>query len=289
MTARLLHRPDADRRGFAACFHTSSVVGYQEIETDYDVAGTPTHAKNPMRGFTFVPVSGAAVYALGDVKPTNFNAVDGEYLYQLAPASARPADGQYIYLDLANAKIALDTEDDEEAGALVGWWLNAVTGDDEDRCDTATFAVGSAFLGDFSQAANVSFTCAGAVPSTNINVNISGKVYPMFANPIPKQITFGDVTIGNMMAVDGEFFYQLQPTNARPADGQYIYLDLANAKIALDTEDDEEAGALVGWWLNAVTGDDEDRCDTLPIKAGEAFIGSMGGNANVVVSFPRGI
>ena len=30
MTARLLHRPDADRRGFAACFHTSSVVGYTQ-------------------------------------------------------------------------------------------------------------------------------------------------------------------------------------------------------------------------------------------------------------------
>ena len=266
-----------------------SVVGYQEIDTDYDVAGTPTHAKNPMRGFTFVPVDGSAVYSLGNIKPTNFNAVDGEYLYQLAPASARPADGQYIYLDLANAKIALDTEDDEEAGALVGWWLNAVTGEAEDRCDTATFAVGSAFLGDLSEAANVSFTCAGAVPSTPVNVNISNKVYPMFANPIPKQITFGDVTVANMMAVDGEYFYQLLPTNARPADGQYIYLDLANAKIALDTEDNDEAGALVGWWLNAVTGEEEDRCDTLPIKPGEAFIGSMGGNANVVVNFPKGI
>ena len=88
---------------------------------------------------------------------------------------------------------------------------------------------------------------------------------------------------------DGEYFYQLQPTNARPSSDAYIYLDLANAKVMLDTEDDEEAGALVGWWLNGVTGEDEDRCDTLPIKAGEAFIGSMGGNANVVVNFPRGI
>ena len=269
---------------------SANIVGYQNIETDYLVEDTPTHAKYPMRGFTFLPVgANKDKFQLKDVKMANFSAVDGEYLYQLLPASARPDSDNFIYVDLENAMAILDTQDPEEAEWLCGWWLGGVSGEDQDRCDEAEFAVGSAFLGKLGETANAKFVSSGEVNKNTKNVNISNKVYPMFANPVPRAMTLKEITVAGMMAIDGEYIYQLLPASARPDSDNFIYVDLENAMAILDTQDPEEAEWLCGWWLGGVSGEDQDRCDDRVVQAGEAFLGKMGANDNVVVNFPEGI
>ena len=248
------------------------------------------HAQYPMFAMTFYSVAEDPEhpnqFRLGDVKVEGLDSYNGEKFYQLVAANAI-ADGEsdIIYVDMANA--LLFAEGDEVwAKTLVGWWALGVSGDEQDMCNDRYYANGTGFIGLLDKTHDVTVICAGAANNVSKNVDISGKVYPMFGNAVPRRIQLKEVTVANMDSYSGEKFYKLFGSDATPnGDADIIYVDMANALLFAEG-DEVWAETLVGWWALGVSGDEQDMCGDRWVEPGETFIGLMGGNEDVIVNFP---
>lgn len=214
---------------------SSSVVGY---------CTTTTNAPSFSTGAMFVGVSNSAKWELGQLSPTGFD--EGTDFIQ--------------FLDSNNAKVTLQaTWYDPATYGDDGGWCNR---DNEDELlNTLQITPGTAFLSNMGDHA-IGYTFAGAVGEAGadgkVTIDVSGQGSPFVANPLPKQITLGDIIpVGFEEGTD--FIQFLNPNNAK------VYLQATWYDPAVYGDE--------GGWCNR---DNEDELlNDLPIAPGEAFLGNI--------------
>ena len=131
-------------------------MGYNSYETE--------NLYKPSFGMTFVPVSGAAQYRLGDVKVENMNC-DDDTIQVLDPETLdAPYQYTYVTTEMAEAiyqNLIDDGEDPEDAKVVlgwVGWWDAGIgVGEDDARADERDVLPNEAFLGLFESRENLVF------------------------------------------------------------------------------------------------------------------------------------
>ena len=143
--------------------------------------------------------------------------------------------------------------------------------------DENFFANGTAFVGAFDGDHDVTFNCAGQVKLATQNVNISGKIYPHFANPIPRDIPFSKITVAGMN-IEEEFFYKVDASSFAFDESSFFLYCSPEESIRIFDDD-----SFAGWWNQAMDTPLEGNW-----KAGECFVGAMGGNDGVGITFPAG-
>ena len=109
------------------CVESANIVGYNTYQTD--------EARQPSFGACFIPVSGAATYKLGDLKPADFNVDDD--MIQLINPTTLGTDARYVYMskEVADAAAEADGEDPGAYDALVGWWDPVIGVGEDDASD----------------------------------------------------------------------------------------------------------------------------------------------------------
>ena len=259
MTARLLHHPDAARRGFAECLCASSVVGYTQ----------PTLTKGTLQnnGVCFMNTTGTDI-DIQQIKALSGNneASDGTFRMRWFNA------GRYDY---AVWSVPLyDPADPEEELDYNGW------GDLDEMCPiTKTFPAGGWFLVT-PTANNPSLQVAGALVTADSTrptyaTSLNKGSLQMCGNPFPTTCDIQAIVArsGDAEASDGTF--RMRWFNA----GRYDY---AVWSVPLyDPADPEEELDYNGW------GDLDEMCPiTKTFGVGEGFLVTPTAN-NPSLVFPN--
>ena len=249
---------------------------------------------------TFVPVSGAAQYRLGDVKVENMNC-DDDTIQVLDPETLdAPYQYTYVTSEMAQAiyqNLIDDGEDPEDAKVVlewVGWWDAAIgVGEDDARADDVMIDNGNAFLGLFGSRENVKFICSGEAPTKPTQWESKELYKPFLCNYLPKTIKLGQIVVENMNC-DDDTIQVLDPeTLDAPYQYTYVTTEMAEAiyqNLIDDGEDPEDAKVVlgwVGWWDAAIgVGEDDARVDERDVLPNEGFLGLFGSRENLVFRFP---
>ena len=151
----------------AATAALCATVGFADVESANIVGYTTygTQAKRqPSFGASFLPMSGAKTYKLGDLKPADFD-VDNDAIAIINP-STLGTDAMYVYMSKEIADAAAEA-DGEEPGAydeLVGWWDAFIgVGEDGGKADDVDVAPGASYLGLFDSGNDIQFNFPPAV------------------------------------------------------------------------------------------------------------------------------
>ena len=207
-------------------------------------------------------------FRLGDTTVEGLDPT-AESFYQILPESCAVDPESSIYYVSKEASEAIIGDD-----SMVGWWDQA-TG--SIPMNDTLFPAGTAFIGSLSADHDVTLQSSGEAKQGKVNVNISGKVYPHMANPVPRDVKFKEIEVVGMDPTS-ESFYQVDQRSCAVDPASSIYYVSKEVSEAIIGDD-----SMVGWWDQA-TG-------SIPLgeeywHAGECYIGSMGGNDGVVVTFP---
>lgn len=218
-------------------------------------------------------VGGNDTFKLGDIAVEGFY-YDSETLQVLSTDNASTI-ARYVYVTPD-----MDEEDFEGDGAAVGWWIKGKEGEEGYEADDVEFPAGQAFLGSFGKK-QVKLTYAGQVLEGATELDYTGKVYPLIANPLPTDVKLGDV------AVEG-FYYdsetlQVLSTATASTITRYVYVT-----PEMDEEDFEGDGAAVGWWFKGKEGEDGYSANNETWAAGQAMLGSFG-KKKVKLTFPSAL
>ncbi len=148
------------------------------------------------------------------------------------------------------------------------------------QVDKIEYVSGTAFIASLSADHDVSVSCSGLATAEAQNLNITGKVYPHIANPIPRNVKFKEIKAVGFDA-QSEYFYKIDPAScAVDNDSFIIYVDEETAKTVLNDE------SLAGWWDQGMTTSYADK----EWLSGDCYIGSLGGTVeDVIISFPAAI
>ena len=266
--------------GFAV--ESSNIVGYQQLNTDAKLS--------PSMGATFVPVSGAASYKLGDVVAKDMDP-DTDCLQVLDPdTTAATALYSYFSKELADA---LAEEDGEPEGAydeLIGWWDMGKAGEPENYRSNTSITVGQGFLGLFMSAEDVTFTYNGSVPMTSTSLSTGAKLSPTLCNYLPIQVTLSQLTADGMDP-DTDCLQVLDPTStAATALYSYFSKELADELAEEDGEPEGAYDELIGWWDMGKAGEPENYRGGVTVAPGAAFLGlfmsSTGSGEAIQFNFP---
>ena len=114
--------------------------------------------KYPIIGASFLPVSGASTFKLGDFIPTGASADDDSI--QVIDSTTLDASAVYLYVDKATADyIAVDNGGEAgDCDDLIGWWDTAYDiGDTDGDADAVSVNPGDGFLGYFESGEEITF------------------------------------------------------------------------------------------------------------------------------------
>ena len=204
---------------------SANVVGYVNRATTQESASL---------GGMFVSV-GASTWKLGDVKLTNAT-----------------MDDVIQFLEWDNAST------DVSAYYYNGHWYDY---DTDDELDDQPLQAGTAFLCLFTSGNNISFEFAGEVASDKVSIT-TDQESPFLANPCPRTITLGEVTM-----------------TGATMDDVIQFLEWDNAST------DFSAYYYNGHWYDY---DTDDNLDDYELQPGDAFLGLFSG-AEITVTFPKAI
>ena len=267
-------------------------MGYQDVSKGA--------VKQPLFGFTFTPVTGAATIKLGSVTVKGMEG--GLDRIQVINPTTLASDAVYTYYSDAQARAEAAEEAEGETGTTegeeyeevfaevydelkgnVGWWAGAVGGTSADNVDVA---VGSGFLGLSPSANNIAFTCSGEAPTTPKAYSAGAVKQPIIANFLPTKCYLKDILVSGMEG--GLDRIQVINPTTLASDAVYTYYSDAQARAEAAEEAEGETGATegeeyeevfaevydelkgnVGWWAGAVGGTS---ADNVVVNPGDAFL-----------------
>ena len=280
-------------------------MGYQDVSKGA--------VKQPMFGFTFTPIGGAATIKLGTVTATGMQG--GRDFIQVINPTTLAASAQYTYYSDAQAQADAaeeaeirhddDGDDYDEAyaeeyaanKAKIGWWTGTVG--KSSSADNVDVAVGSGFLGFSAASRNIAYTCSGEVPSTSKSYAPGAVKQPIVANFLPARMYLKDILVTGMQG--GRDFIQVINPTTLAASAQYTYYSDAQAQADAaeeaeirhddDGDDYDEAyaeeyeanQAKIGWWSGTVG--KSTRADNIIVEAGDAFLGYSANARSLTFSF----
>ena len=250
--------------GAALAVESANIVGYQNKDLTGQVA--------PSIGATFAGV-GADTFKLGDIAVEGFQ-YDTETLQVLSTDNAATI-ARYTYVTPE-----WDEEDFEGDGAAVGWWIAGQEGEEGGSANDVTFAPGQGFLGNFGYK-KVKLTYAGQVLEGATELDFTGKVSPMIANPLPTDVKLGNVACEGFQ-YDTETLQVLSTVNAATVT-RYTYVT-----PEWDEEDFEGDGSAVGWWIAGQEGEEGGSANDVTWGAGQAMLGNFG-YKKVKLTFPAAL
>ena len=250
--------------GFADGLTSDNVVGYANQDLEGQVS--------PSIGCTFAGV-GAETFKLGDIAVEGFQ-YDTEILQVLSTDNAATI-ARYTYVTPE-----WDEEDFDGDGAAVGWWIKGKEGEEGGSANDVSFSPGQGFLGNFGYK-KVKLTYAGQVLEGATELDFTGKVSPMVANPLPKDVKLGDVACEGFQ-YDTEILQVLSTVNAATVT-RYTYVT-----PEWDEEDFDGDGAAVGWWIKGQEGEDGGSANNEVWAAGQAMLGNFG-YKKVKLTFPAAL
>ena len=232
-----------------------------------------------------------------------------DFLYTLNPSLATPDPSSYMtYVTYEDAQAIWNGSgdySDEEMREYSGWWTFPLPEwpdpdwrGDAQQLTGVTFPCGTSFVGSFPFANHeVKFVCAGQVQAA-VPVNFKNMIYPLFCNPLPRDIQFKEVT--SNINPGAEFFYKLWPNLATPNNATAVtYVSYENAQAIWNGSgdySDEEMREYSGWWTFPLPEwpDPDWREDAEQVgeniwKAGEGWMGCFVFTSEVVITFPAAI
>ena len=207
-------------------------------------------------------------FRLGDTTVEGLDPT-AENFYQILPEScAVDAESAIVYVS-EEASIAAVGDD-----SFAGWWDQLSM---SIPMNDTLFPAGTAFIGSLGADHDVTLQSAGEAKQAKVNVNISGLLYPHMANPVPRDVKFKEIEVVGMDPTSENFYQVDQRSCAVDPDSAIVYVS-EEASIAAVGDD-----SFAGWW--------DQLSMSIPLgeeywHAGECYIGSMGGNDGVVVTFP---
>ena len=232
---------------------SSSIVGYATQATDSKAYQTS--------GSMFVSVGGdGTTWKLGDLKMVIDGKDGGAYqenMIQFIEPTSSVIDRDKIYTYYG-------TEDDAVAGEDDGWY----TFPDDDYVNDQTFVAGTAFLCNFKPKYNASLTYAGQVLTGDVTIDTvvdgTARAYMYIVNPIPTQITLGDIK----MVINGKDGGAYQENMIQFIDPSTSVIDRDKIYTYYGTEDDAVEGEDDGWY----TFPDDDYVNNTPVAVGAGFL-----------------
>jgi hypothetical protein len=224
---------------------SANIVGYQKI--------TPT-GTYPSHGPAFITVGDTGLqWKLGNMTADGMDPLSDTIQF-LSPFDAS-VSATYTYVSAS-----IDP-------GLVGWWdptdIGGVSMDGE------TFAAGTGFLCNLS-GAPFDFVYAGEVVQDTISLDLIGLTYPMIANPVPVDLTLGEITAEGMDPLS-DTIQVLNPVDASVS-ATYTYVSPSIDPV------------LAGWWDPTDIGGVSK--DSVVFQAGSAVLGNFSG-VPVTMVFPN--
>ena len=230
---------------------SANIVGY--TSTDY------TTKKYVPFGCCFINTGSAdATFKLSDIVLEGGNAsVD---MIQVLEPTCAAVSAMYRYVSAEQAVAWGDA-------SFQGWYDEGLM----TRKDDVEFPLGTGFLASFGSK-TVTPRYAGQVIDGSYLFDCVGSKYVMFANPIPREITLGDIVLqGGNASVD--MIQVLEDTKAGVT-SMYRYVSEEQAVAWGDA-------SYKGWYDEGLS----IRKDDVKVAVGEAFLASFG-SKNVKVVFP---
>lgn len=232
---------------------SGNIVGYQTISA----SGT-----YPCYGATFISVGNTnGLWHLGDITADGMDP-DSDFIQFLDPADLSLTVAA-TYCDAALAAALGHPE-------WQGWVAPSDVGGAS--LDDTAFAAGTGFLSNFGNPITVRF--AGEVVQTAISLDLTGLVYPLVANPVPADLTLGDITADGMDP-DSDFIQFLDPADLSLTTAA-TYCDAALAAALGHPE-------WQGWVAPSDVGGASMNATALP--TGSAFLCNLSGSP-VTMVFP---
>ena len=294
------------------------VVGYSGVESAENSA--------PLIGAMFKPISGASTYDLRECKiiGTEGEYCDPglEYIRVLDPNSlANVARYTYISKEWMEDNFNDDSEEYLAQFAwAIGWWsyvpftdYQAIIEDDDDQdnplriTSAINIGVGTAFIGNFSDAHSLSLVSNGSVPVTSAGVATGENSAPMIANIRPVATSLFNMTIagddesGEYCDPGLEYLRDLDP-NSLANVARYTYISREWMEDNFDESTPEYLAQFewaIGWWsyvpftdYQEIIESDNDQDNPLrltvdvPVPAGKGFIGNFSDAHSLNVNFP---
>jgi hypothetical protein len=234
---------------------SQNIVGYMTIEA----SGT-----YPSHGPTFITVGDTnGEWKLGNMTANGMDPLSDNIQFLSAADATVELTATYV-----DAVAAVDVFGDE---GMQGWWDLSF----ENRLDTMALSAGTGFLCSFGSGNPITLMYAGEVVQASINLDMTGLLYPMIANPVPVDLTLGDITADGMDPLSDNIQF-LSTTDAN-VELTATYVD---AVAAIDVFGD---AGMQGWWDLSF----ENRLDDVALPAGAAVLGSFGSGNPVMVVFPN--
>ncbi len=172
---------------------SANIVGYQTI----NVSGT-----YPCYGATFISVGNTnGLWHLGDITADGMDP-DTDIIQFLDPHNLTVTTSA-TYCDAALAASYGHPE-------WQGWVAPGGVGGPS--MNATALPAGTGFLSNFGSGNPITIKFAGEVVQTAISLNLTGLVYPLVANPVPANLTLGDIT-ANGMDPDTDIIQFLDPHN----------------------------------------------------------------------------
>ena len=269
MTARLLHRPDADRRGFAACFHTSSVVGYQNNDLTNGDFNWVCHS--------FKPISGS-LWTLGDLIPgENFSLSTLQFVTGTGATkkfllpNGDLVSGQFEYW---RADEIDDADLPDGATAVSGWYLWNADEDAMYLMNSVQIPEGGCFAVD-ARDTGATIGGAGQVDSEDTVCPLVKGDFNWFGNCTPINLTLGDITVNDEFSLSTLQFVtgtgatkKFTLPNNDLVSGQFEYW---RADEIDDADLPDGATAVTGWYLWNADEDAMYLMNATPVASGSGF------------------
>ena len=292
-------------------------MGYSGVESAENRA--------PLMGAMFLPISGASSYDLRECKiigDGEYCDPGGEFLRVLNPNSLANT-ARYTYV---SKEWMIDNFNDDSEEYLaqfawaIGWWSYDPDADyqeiiEDDNDDTnplrvtsaINIGVGTAFIGNFSNAHSLRLVSNGGVPVTSTAIATGENRAPMIANIRPVATSLFNMTIsgedgsGEYCDPGGEFLRVLNPNSLANA-ARYTYVSREWMEDNFNDDSPEYLAQFewaIGWWTydpdvdyQEMIEDDNDPTNPLhltvdvPIPAGMGFIGNFSNAHSLNVNFP---
>jgi methyl coenzyme M reductase alpha subunit len=246
-----------------AGFATAADVVSENIVGFLSITASGTY---PSHGPTFITVGDVNVEStLGNLTANGMDP-DSDTIQFLSPVDASVVDAA-TYCDAALATLLGDP-------GLQGWWAPSDVGGVNK--DDMVLTAGTGFLCNFGSGNPIVIKSAGEVVQAPISLDMTGLVYPMVANPVPADLTLGDITADGMDP-DSDTIQFLDPTDASVVDAA-TYCDAALATLLGDP-------GLQGWWAPSDVGGVDKNSTAFP--AGSAVLCNFGSGNPITVVFPN--